>query len=100
MPRSSSDNPRLAEQTTGFRTVLANIAITIGYVLNPLNGSLGVPILPLALGLQAFVQGEPVVPYVSAFLLALAVIAFGIVRSGKSREQLKASAIFASTWDA
>jgi DHA2 family multidrug resistance protein len=50
---------------------------------------LGVPILPLALGLQALVQGGPVVPYVWAFLLALAVIAFGIVRSGKSREQLK-----------
>ncbi len=50
---------------------------------------LGVPILPLALGLQALVQGEAVVPYVSAFLLALAAVAFGIVRSGKSREQLK-----------
>ena len=46
MPRSSSNNPRLAEQTTGFRTVLAIIAITIGYVLNPLNGSLAVTAYP------------------------------------------------------
>jgi MFS family permease len=46
MPRSSSNNPRLAEQRTGFRTVLAIIAITIGYVLNPLNGSLAVTAYP------------------------------------------------------
>ncbi len=50
---------------------------------------MGVPFLPLALGLQALVQGEPFVPWLIAFVLALAALAAGIVRSASSREQLK-----------
>ncbi len=50
---------------------------------------MGVPVLPLALGLQALVQGEPVLPYLIAFVLALGIIGFAIVRSPNSRAQLK-----------
>jgi MFS family permease len=50
---------------------------------------MGVPFLPLALGLQALVQGGAFLPYFAAFLIALAGIAFGIMRSSSSREQLK-----------
>jgi MFS family permease len=50
---------------------------------------MGVPVLPLALGLQALVQGEPVLPYLVVFVLALASIGFAIARSSSSRTQLK-----------
>ncbi|HEY8384578.1 MAG TPA: MFS transporter, partial [Porticoccaceae bacterium] len=50
---------------------------------------MGVPFLPLAVGLQALVQGEPFIHYVIAFAVALGVIALCIVRSPSSRAQLK-----------
>lgn len=50
---------------------------------------MGVPFLPLALGLQALVQGKAFIPYFLAFLVALALIAVGVVRSPNSRAQLK-----------
>jgi MFS family permease len=50
---------------------------------------MGVPFLPLALGLQALVQGASFVPYFLAFVIALAAILLGITRSRSSREQLK-----------
>ena len=50
---------------------------------------MGLPVLPLALGLQALVQGAPLLPYVLVFLLTLAVIVFGVTRSSSSRAQLK-----------
>lgn len=50
---------------------------------------MGVPFLPLALGLQALVQGGAFIPYLLMFPLALAVLAWGISRSNNSREQLK-----------
>lgn len=50
---------------------------------------MGVPVLPLALGLQALVQGAAFIPYFVAFVLALAAIAFAIFRSNNSRKQLK-----------
>ncbi len=50
---------------------------------------MGVPFLPLALGLQALVQGASFIRYLIAFLLALTAIAFGIIRSSNSRKQLK-----------
>lgn len=50
---------------------------------------IGVPFLPLALGLQALVQGDAFLPYLMAFPLMLAALAWGIARSNNSREQLK-----------
>jgi len=50
---------------------------------------MGVPVLPLALGMQALVQGQSSVMYFLCVLLALAVIAASIFRSSNSREQLK-----------
>ncbi len=50
---------------------------------------MGVPFLPLALGLQALVQGDAYIHYMIAFLLALAGIAYGVFRSEGSRAQLK-----------
>lgn len=50
---------------------------------------IGVPFLPLALGLQALVQGGPFIPYLLAFSLGLGVIAWSVTRSNNSKEQLK-----------
>ncbi len=50
---------------------------------------IGVPVLPLALGLQALVQKEPVTPYFLAFLVALIALGLCIYRSGNSRTQFK-----------
>lgn len=50
---------------------------------------MGVPILPLALGLQSLVQGGPVLIYMVAFVATLAVVGGGILRSGNSMQQLK-----------
>lgn len=50
---------------------------------------MGLPVLPLALGLQALVQGNSLIPYVLTFPLALAAVAFGVARSRSSRAQLK-----------
>lgn len=49
---------------------------------------MGVPFLPLALGLQAVVQGEPYVWYLLAFVLALAGMVYGVTRSEHARAQL------------
>lgn len=49
---------------------------------------MGAPFLPLALGLQAVVQGEVFFPYFLAFAAALAVVGYCIVGSRNSREQL------------
>ena len=49
---------------------------------------LGVPFLPVALGLQALIQGDSIVPYIFAFLMAFTLVALGIVRSASSRLQL------------
>ncbi|MCK9563396.1 MAG: MFS transporter [Bacteroidales bacterium] len=50
---------------------------------------MGVPFLPLAMGLQALVQGEPFAHYFVAFAVALGIIALSIFRSANSRTQLK-----------
>lgn len=50
---------------------------------------IGVPFLPLALGLQALVQGGIFIPYLLAFLVALAVLGASIFHSSSSRAQLK-----------
>lgn len=50
---------------------------------------MGVPFLPLALGLQALVQGASFLPYLIAFVATLAVVSHFIVRSSNSRDQLK-----------
>jgi MFS family permease len=50
---------------------------------------IGVPFLPLALALQALVQGQPFIPYLITFVLAMAAIAIGVMRSSSSRTQLK-----------
>ena len=50
---------------------------------------MGVPFLPLALGLQALVQGASFLPYFAVFIVTLAGILLGITRSNSSREQLK-----------
>ncbi|MFT3930186.1 MAG: MFS transporter [Spongiibacteraceae bacterium] len=50
---------------------------------------IGVPFLPLALGLQALVQGGLSIPYLIAFPLALAALGWSIARSNNSRAQLK-----------
>jgi len=50
---------------------------------------MGIPVLPLALGMQALVQGKSPTVYFLLFLLALAIIGASIVRSSNSREQLK-----------
>lgn len=50
---------------------------------------MGLPFLPLALGLQALVQGQSFTPYLIVFVLAFGLIAAGIARSNNSREQLK-----------
>lgn len=50
---------------------------------------MGIPVLPLALGMQALVQEKSSIAYFLLFLLALAVVGTSIVRSNSSREQLK-----------
>jgi len=50
---------------------------------------IGVPFLPLALGLQALVQGEAFIPYILVSFAVLAVIAFSVFSSSNSRAQLK-----------
>lgn len=49
---------------------------------------MGVPFLPLALGLQALVQGEPCALYMVAFVVALVVLGYWVTRSEHSRTQL------------
>ena len=53
---------------------------------------MGLPVLPLALGLQAMVQQEPLLPYVITFVVLLAAVMFSIARSQSSRQQLKTMA--------
>jgi len=50
---------------------------------------MGIPVLPLALGMQALVQGQSPIIYFLLFVLTLAVIGTSIFRSSNSREQLK-----------
>lgn len=50
---------------------------------------IGMPFLPLALGLQALVQQQPFVPYFVAFVAALVLVGYGIFRSPSSRAQFK-----------
>lgn len=50
---------------------------------------IGVPFLPLALGLQALVQGTAFIPYFLIFLLLLAALAWRVFHSSDSRTQLK-----------
>lgn len=50
---------------------------------------IGVPFLPLALGLQALVQGQTSVPYFVGFVVALGALVMAILRSAESRHQLQ-----------
>ena len=50
---------------------------------------MGVPFLPLALGLQALVQGALFYPYGLVFVLAVGLLGYGIFNSTRSRQQLK-----------
>lgn len=50
---------------------------------------MGVPVLPLALGMQALVQGKSAIVYFLLFALTLAALGASITRSQNSREQLK-----------
>lgn len=49
---------------------------------------MGVPFLPLALGLQAIVQEQPYIGYMVAFALALGAMIYAVMRSEHSRAQL------------
>lgn len=50
---------------------------------------IGVPFLPLALGLQALVQQRPFMPYAAAFIVSLLLVGYAIFRSNSSREQFQ-----------
>lgn len=53
---------------------------------------IGVPIVPLALGLQALVQGESWLPWLTGFAIAFGAVATAVLRSPQSRSQLRSFA--------
>jgi MFS family permease len=53
---------------------------------------IGVPIVPLALALQSLVQGEAWLPWLGAFAVASGGVIVAVLRSSRSREQLRSFA--------
>ena len=49
---------------------------------------LGIPFVPFALGMQALVQGDPVIHFVAAFFVTVGLLTWGIRASERSRRQL------------